>query len=249
MWPMRSDIGIPIICDGEADTEFADSAGGADGDVKEWPLTALVILAVIELFVIAPLAQKTGVPSIIQIMVAAAIFASILAVVWGNRIAVTAVVLGTATEVAATILRGVRPSEGTELLDFSAAIILVVGLTVVLAVAVFGPGQVTIHRILGAIAIYFSVAASFALAYRLLVALGPDAFRPRSAGAPEHTFTALVYFSFATLTTSGYGDIVAVDPVARSLTNLESVFGQLYPATLLARLITLELEARRERDK
>jgi hypothetical protein len=55
-----------------------------------------------------------------------------------------------------------------------------------------------------------------------------------------------VYFSFATLTTSGYGDIVPVEPFARALANRESVIGQLFPATLLARLITLELEHRRD---
>ncbi|WP_291577128.1 potassium channel family protein [Bradyrhizobium sp.] len=53
-----------------------------------------------------------------------------------------------------------------------------------------------------------------------------------------------MYFSFATLTTTGYGNIFPVHPVARSLCNLESIFGQLYPATLLARLVTLELADR-----
>lgn len=42
-----------------------------------------------------------------------------------------------------------------------------------------------------------------------------------------------------------YGDIYPVHPVARSLCNLETIIGQLYPATLLARLVTLELEGRR----
>jgi hypothetical protein len=47
--------------------------------------------------------------------------------------------------------------------------------------------------------------------------------------------------SFVTLTSTGYGDIVPVHPLARSVCNIESVIGQLYPATLLARLVTLEL--------
>jgi Ion channel len=47
-----------------------------------------------------------------------------------------------------------------------------------------------------------------------------------------------------TLTTTGYGDIFPMHPMARSLCNLESIFGQLYPATLLARLVTLELAHR-----
>jgi len=46
--------------------------------------------------------------------------------------------------------------------------------------------------------------------------------------------SALFYMSFVTLTSTGYGDIV---PLHRSLCNIETVIGQLYPATLLARLV------------
>jgi Ion channel len=44
------------------------------------------------------------------------------------------------------------------------------------------------------------------------------------------------YLSMVTSTSTGYGDIVPLRPVARSLCNVESIIGQLYPATLLARL-------------
>jgi hypothetical protein len=50
-----------------------------------------------------------------------------------------------------------------------------------------------------------------------------------------------VYFSFATLTTVGYGDIAPVAPIARSLSNLEALIGQLYPAIVLARLVSLQV--------
>jgi hypothetical protein len=57
----------------------------------------------------------------------------------------------------------------------------------------------------------------------------------------------LIYFSFVTLTSTGYGDIVPLNPFARGLSNVEAIIGQLYPATLLARLVTLEIERRLER--
>ena len=50
-----------------------------------------------------------------------------------------------------------------------------------------------------------------------------------------------VYFSFVTLTTVGYGDVIAVHPIARSLVTVEALIGQLFPAILLARLVSLEL--------
>jgi voltage-gated potassium channel Kch len=49
----------------------------------------------------------------------------------------------------------------------------------------------------------------------------------------------LTYFSFITLTTTGYGDITPVYPVARLLTMFEALVGQLYPAITLARLVSL----------
>ena len=54
-----------------------------------------------------------------------------------------------------------------------------------------------------------------------------------------------LYFSTTTFSTIGYGDIVPLHPYARGLANIEAIIGQLYPATLLARLVTLELAIRR----
>jgi hypothetical protein len=62
---------------------------------------------------------------------------------------------------------------------------------------------------------------------------------PGDAGWPA--YGQILYFSFVTLTSTGFGDIVPVHPVIRMLVNVEAIIGQLYPATLLARLITLEL--------
>jgi Ion channel len=212
--------------------------------VRERSLTALVILEGLLLFVIAPLTAAHGVPFTLVAIVIALNVIAVLAVVWHIRSAVAAVVLATVIEFAAIVLRIVKPTTRTESLDFAAALVLVIALTVVLSTVVFGSGRVTIHRILGAIAIYFNVAAAFALGYRMIDALGPNMFA--SSSPMNHPIADLIYFSFAVITTTGFGDIVPLDPFARSLSNLESVFGQLFPATLLARLITLEIEHRRE---
>lgn len=111
--------------------------------------------------------------------------------------------------------------------------------------SVFGAGEVTRHRILGAIAIYLLVALEFAVFYRLVEQFQPRAFQYMPGTGHGLSGPQSLYFSFATLTTAGYGDIVALHPIARSLSNLEAVIGQLYPATIIARLITLELESRK----
>jgi Ion channel len=68
-------------------------------------------------------------------------------------------------------------------------------------------------------------------------------FRPPTGEMNE--MATIPDFSLTTLTTTGYGDIVPIDPFARSLANLESVLGQFYLAVTVARLVTLELAGRR----
>jgi Ion channel len=115
----------------------------------------------------------------------------------------------------------------------------------VVARAVFSPGRVTYHRIIGAILVYLSVALTFVALYSIVGLLVPDAFSGMSFEDSPALASKVIYFSFVTLTSTGYGDVFPVHPVARSLCNLETIIGQLYPATLLARLVSLEIEGRR----
>jgi hypothetical protein len=210
---------------------------------REWSLSALVVLELIALFVVVPLVTKASVPGLVTFGFVAAIVGVVLVVVRHSRPAVAAICLATLAEIIATAYRTARPSERTEVLDFAVALVFIVAVNVVLGITLFGPGRVTIYRILGAIVIYLNVAFAFALAYRMIGVLIPGAFAG-TAVAPAHTLATYLYFSFASLTTSAYGDVLAVDPIARSLTNLEAVIGQLFPATVLTRLITLELQTR-----
>jgi hypothetical protein len=77
----------------------------------------------------------------------------------------------------------------------------------------------------------------------------PGAFNiqgPLALGGGEALQSHLFYFSFVTLTTLGYGDIVAVHPMARMLVILEGVAGQLFPAILIARLVSLQVQSKRK---
>jgi len=112
-------------------------------------------------------------------------------------------------------------------------------------------GPVTAHRIRGAIALYLLIAMLFAFLYSIIEKLAPGAFTisgnwSRAAGAYTETF---YYFSIVTLTTVGFGDISPVHPFVRSLVMLEALIGQLYPAVLLARLVSLEIATRRSADE
>ncbi len=110
--------------------------------------------------------------------------------------------------------------------------------------AAFGGGPVTVHRIMGAVILYLYVGLIFASLDRLLAFWLHPSFSGLHS-TQGGNIGELIYFSFTALTTSGFGDIVPVHPFVRSLTNLESIIGQLYPATFVARLVTLHGAAER----
>ena len=112
-------------------------------------------------------------------------------------------------------------------------------LAVMVLTRVFQRGRINRQRIEGAVAAYLLIGVIWANAYELVALSVPGAFAgTRAAGATLQDF---LFFSFVTLTTVGYGDITPVVPVARSLANVEALIGQLYPAILLARLVSLEV--------
>ena len=114
---------------------------------------------------------------------------------------------------------------------------------VVLAL-VFRPGPITTRRIEGAISVYLLLGFTWAQAYELVSLWHPEAFAGAVDGRDTNPWT---YYSFVTLTTVGYGDIMPVHPLARALAVLEALTGQLYLAILLARLVSLEIQSRRDR--
>ena len=123
-------------------------------------------------------------------------------------------------------------------------ILLLLILAVLVLVQVFREGPITSHRIQGAIVVYLLLGLAWAEAYELLHFLSPGALNiPQATGA--RLTNGLVYFSFITLTTTGYGDITPVHPIARSLVVAEALTGQLYLAILIARLVSMKMSTRR----
>jgi hypothetical protein len=125
-------------------------------------------------------------------------------------------------------------------------------MALVVLVQVFREGPITAQRIGGAVAVYLLLGLGWAFAYRLIAIAWPDAFAFPAGAAVAldegHTWR-LVYFSFVTLTTVGFGDILAAHPVARSLVVCEALVGQLFPAILLARLVSMEIYHRQSRNR
>jgi len=210
-------------------------------------LTALTALLIVMLFVVAPL-QARGIFAfqVFELVLALFLVGGVF-FMSGSRTAVVAMLVALAMIITGAALRLGSPS----VLDLNlfAGSWLIMGATMgwVVARATFAPGRITYHRVIGAVLLYLTVAIIFASLFTFIGTLEPQAFAGMAVEDSPALASRLIYFSFATLTTTGYGDVSPIDPIARSLCNLEAIFGQLYPATLLARLVTLQL-AHRDQD-
>lgn len=106
---------------------------------------------------------------------------------------------------------------------------------------VLRPGVVTHDNICGAIAAYILTAVAWAVLYNLVDNLMPGSFLMygQSDKVSPMTMQDFLFFSFTTLTSTGYGDILPIGRHAQSLTILEQLAGVFYVAILIARLAGL----------
>lgn len=112
---------------------------------------------------------------------------------------------------------------------------------------VFRGGRTTAHRIMGAVTAYLLIGLTWSLIYYAIALRIPEAFHGLEAvveNDDEVHRLHFQYFSLTVLTTLGFGDIVPIHPVARMAAVLEAMVGQLFPAILIARLVSLQLQAK-----
>jgi len=129
--------------------------------------------------------------------------------------------------------------DGTWVAAAAAAVLAILTLGVIWLVArrLAHADRVDSELLCGAIGAYLLLGVFWAGTYEIISAAAPAAFAGPGGAVPNRS--ALLYFSFTTLTTTGYGDITAVNPVARMWTIFEAIIGTVYNATVVARLVSL----------
>jgi hypothetical protein len=165
-----------------------------------------------------------------------------------RRFVVYLVIGLTLSTVAVDLFAGIGASLRLTTLDTALKLVCLTILLFVTLRRTLRPGRVTVFRVIGAIAGYLLIGFTWTFAYQLLVQQVPNAiyFEPGTADAVAGQPSHLIYFSFITLTTVGYGDVHPVHPAARSLAVAEALVGQLYLATLIASLVGMASLARSE---
>jgi voltage-gated potassium channel len=112
-------------------------------------------------------------------------------------------------------------------------------------------GSVTVNRICGAVCIYILIGFCFAIVHMMVYLANASAYKGEALSGQTQTtseplsaekrYPLFVYFSFCTMSTVGYGDMIPASRLARSLSWIESLAGQLYLTILVARLVGLHI--------
>jgi len=101
--------------------------------------------------------------------------------------------------------------------------------------------QVSTPHLLAALNAYLLVGVFLGAIWIALEQVLPGSLLTGGQPVPDFGLPDGIYFSFVTLATLGYGDITPVTPIARGLAVFEAVFGQLYLAVMVARLVSLRI--------
>jgi hypothetical protein len=191
-------------------------------------LTSLTVLLALLLFVLPPLQATGAIRSDVFSLALLAVGTDALFVVSGNPLTVVAVLIYVCLSAAAAIMR-LRGSPNSLYLEAVGWIILGICVGWSVAPAVFGPGRVNYHRIVGAILLYLTVGATFVAFYTFVGLMVPGAFTGVSFDDNPALPSNLIYFSFVTLTSTGYGDIVPVHPMRAASPILKASSGNSTP--------------------
>lgn len=214
---------------------------------EERSLSIFLALLVMQIFIVAPLGKSGLLVPFMLNGVASSLFllAGLLTIAHRRLTRWVACSMVTTALIVRWLLL-LAPSHPLLIADNILAVCYSAAFAAVVLSKVYQPGPVTAHRVRGAIAAYLLIGLLFAAVFRLLYHLMPNAFslaaNPALVQSGHDIADVFMYFSLVTLTTVGFGDITAVHPIARSLVILEAVIGTLYPAILIARLVSLQIE-------
>ena len=134
-------------------------------------------------------------------------------------------------------------------LTFMVAFLLYATFSILLDV--FSGGDASVDKLFGSVCAYLLAGICFAMVYLSLDVTVTGSFTFAGVPSPKLTYaqwtqkySEFVYYSFITMTTVGYGDILPVTPAARSIAMIQAVFGQFYMALMVGRLLAMHLSNR-----
>ena len=214
-------------------------------------LTGLLVVLLVETFVIYPFINSDFGGFAVHLVFIGVLITGVMAVSqtphWARIVAIIA-----ALGLGSHFWGYAYPSSRALFMSLGFRTFLSATLIAVILMHVFKRGPITYRRIAGSVAVYMLTAILFGYLYLIVSIINPEAFNidfPKFTGDVHTLMGKFTYFSYTTMTSVGYGDILPLSPSARALSMLQALIGQLFPAILLARLVSLEIEYNQRRHK
>jgi len=204
-----------------------------------WLLISLVVIFVVSPFV-APFYYG---PLILNIIGVVVLLSATYAVSRRRSFVIVGLTLSIFS-IALTIWLAASPQHWLIVASHASLAVLITFFAVAVLSYVLGSGKVTWDKIYGAICAYLLFGYAWAFAYSLIEELQPGSFTFMASEAPRGIVSRVMhlrYFSFVTLATIGYGDIVPASAGARTAALLEAMLGQFYLVALVGRLVGLHI--------
>ena len=210
--------------------------------IRHIPRNAALLVFLLILIVVSPSVSTDGAGFLFELSFDAILLAGVYSVGAGRHrwpfLALTVVTLA---------VRWGEHFARVGALDVGALLITVIWIVFAVSILIshlFRRTDVTVDMILGAMVTYLLVAVAFTLVFEIMELQHPGTFSGVPVDAQNHRAelaSSMMYFSLVNITTLGYGDIVPVSKLARPVAVLEGVFGQLYLAVMIARLVGLHI--------
>ncbi len=205
--------------------------------------STILLVVLILLYAYVPLSQELQIQGLEYVFIG--IIVAMVITVSSNKVRTIIALLFAAVILVLTILTDPEDIQNTQnAVTYYAAIALFVAYAVVaILYEVTQARKFNYNLIISALAAYLLLAFLWAILYTIIEILEPGSFAinplliDADTIASSEIFPLNLYFSLITLTTVGYGDITPVSPIARSVSSIEPIVGQLLLAVLVAWLV------------
>ena len=204
----------------------------------------LLLISLVVIFILAPFISPYYYgPTLLNIIAAAVLLSATYAVSRRRSFFVFALSMSIFS-IAMTFWLAVAPNFWLVMICHGSLVVVIVFFATAILSYVLGSGKVTWDKIYGAICAYLLLGYAWTFAYSVIETAQPGSFTSVGSSMPTDVVGRVMqlrYFSFVTLATVGYGDIVPRTPAARTLASLEAILGQFYLVALVGRLVGLHI--------
>jgi hypothetical protein len=218
---------------------------------RNWPRdqqrdrNVALLVSLVVMFVLYPVMVKLDAIRFYRLIIVVELIVASISLGTKKRHSVLAVAMG-GPAILLQLFAFSSPSRGSLLIAAILTQVFLVFVIIVVYRQLWAPGKVTTDKLAAAVNVYLLLGLGWAFIYGLIALFDHGAFTTTTIDF--HTLEeylhhgaefVFVYFSFVTLTTLGYGDVLPATSAAQTATWMEAVAGQLFVAVTIARLVGL----------